>query len=685
MKVVGLVLGLSFVLMLMVQPVWAQTSEREQMQQLEEVVVTATRAKDNVNEIALKIITIDKQDIELSNASTVDQLLFEKNIGHMHSYPGSLTQVSIRGFRSPGESAGFSSPILFLIDGRRAGTSNLAKIPVEIIERIEIIKGASSAVYGAEAVGGVINLITKQGNGNISGSLIAEGGSASRMRFAAEAEGTVGGLDFFGLGGRSDKRADYRDGCNDVYENTQSRGRDYFVNLGYSSGEHRLGASVLSVDGWDIGNPGSKSYPSLDDYSSKDMRSFDIRYDGAFSVKGLEWMARYYQVEDTDIFTDPEMVNGYRDSVFDTDTYGAQFQLAWTSGISRLIIGFDWDKQEARNAQLPSGRPYGVNADYVRSGIYVAEKLSLFNDRLLLNMGLRYDNYDLETKSTQGYDTLKPQDEDIGEWIPRIGMVFAATDSLRFKASVGRGVLLPTAAELAGDFINSGWYQDTQGNWQSYELHYLGNNELDPEQSWTYEVGGDYTTDSWNINASMFYTDYSDKIVDDPYFDEASGESISSYANTDGATINGVEVEVGADLAHLFGSSWSIEPFASITYLFEMEDEDTDEDLLYVSDTQARFGMKTVSPAGFMARILGIYHGPQDVMKWNRFPAELEETGGFTVWNISVSQKLSLPWRDGMVLTFFGGIDNILDKYYAYVDDYPMPGRQYRAGMKLTF
>ncbi len=646
-------------------------------EQLDDVVVTASRVTEPVNEVALKMVIIDQEDILLSTATTIDQLLMEQNIGHMQAYPGALTQVTMRGFRSSGESAGFSNSILFLMDGRRAGTSNLAKLPVDMVERVEVIKGASSAVYGAEAMGGVVNIITKRGKGGMSASVLVEGGSASRMRLAAEAQGELSGVDFYGVVGRKDQRADYEDGDGNVYKNTQSRARENFVNVGYTVGEHRLGATVLEVDNWNVGSPGSSSWSSLDNYSSKDLRSFDINYTGGYAAAGLEWLVRYYQVEDTDIAYFPGPTHSSDTAYsYDTDTRGAQLQLTWQSGISRLTMGVDWDEQESRNSQKPTGKPFSVNADYERRGVFVAEKFSLFNERLLLNLGLRYDQYKVETQDTQGYATLTTNDKEVSEWCPRAGLVVVASENLRIKASVGRGFVLPTANELVGDFINSGWFSNT---------HILGNSDLDMEQSWTYEVGFDYTRQNWYLNGSLFYTDYDDKIESYSYYDAVAGENVSSYKNLAGATINGMEWETGCDLAPLFNSPWSVEPFASVTYLFEFEDDATNEDLLYVSETQARFGVKTTSAGGFMAQLLGIYHGPQDFQNWDVYPTRIEEMGGFTLWNVMLSQKVLLPWREGMDMTICAGVANILDKSYAYVTGYLMPGREYKVSLKLTF
>jgi|LGOV01.1.fsa_nt_gb vitamin B12 transporter len=681
MKTLFLVLSL---MVFFCHELWAQ---EENVNVLPEMIITASRVEESVNDVAMKVIVIDQDDIDLSTATRVDQLLVEQNIGHLHVYPGSMTQVTMRGFQSSGESAGFSNPILFLIDGRRAGTGNLAQIPVTIVERIEVIKGASSAVYGAEAMGGVINIITKSGQGDPSVSLLAEGGSASRFRLSGAVQGFANGLDFYASTGRKDQRADYRTGDGDVYENTQSRSRDNFINLGYTFGEHHIGATVLEVDNWDVGVAAGKDtlYYDMEDKATKDLHSFDVKYDGSNEEFGLEWMTRYYQAEDHHTFCDyfrsvPTKYNYF------TDTKGVQAQISWDKGVSRLIVGFDWDLQESRNTREPADKPYVVNADYERTGMFISEKISLFDEQLLINLGVRYDRYSIETKATQGYSTLNADDDTISEWSPRIGLVYNASNQLRFKASVARGMVLPTAAELVGDYVNSGSYV-YDGVQYSYSEHYLGNNGLDPEESWTYEIGTDYTAQNWYSNVNLFYTEYKDKVVSNNYYDFSLGGNVKSFKNIDGSTISGSEFEFGCDLAPFLNTTWSIEPFVSLTYLFEFENEDTHEDLLYVSATQARFGVKTKSSKGFTAQVLGIYHGPLDYSQYDMKTSMSvrEEMGGFTIWNMMVMQKISINWREGMSLIVNAGIENLFDKNYDYVVDYPMAGREYKASVTLTF
>ncbi len=130
---------------------------------MEEVVVTAGRVKEKKKEITTNITIINAEEIKSSSAKDLGELLTEKAIGHSHRYPGALNSVGIRGFRTETHGNDLEGRVLILVNGRRAGTGNTAKISTKNIERVEIIRGPASVQYGSAAMGGVINVITKQG------------------------------------------------------------------------------------------------------------------------------------------------------------------------------------------------------------------------------------------------------------------------------------------------------------------------------------------------------------------------------------------------------------------------------------------------------------------------------------------------------------------------------------------
>ena len=131
---------------------------------LEEVVVTATRDVEEIRKIPANVTVITKEEIEQSNAQNrVDLLRDEVGVVVRDFYGnGKTASVDIRGF---GETAPLNT--LVLVDGRRVNEIDLSgvdwtQIPLDQIERIEIVRGAGSVLYGDNAVGGVINIITKK-------------------------------------------------------------------------------------------------------------------------------------------------------------------------------------------------------------------------------------------------------------------------------------------------------------------------------------------------------------------------------------------------------------------------------------------------------------------------------------------------------------------------------------------
>ena len=113
----------------------------------------------------------------------------------IREYPNSLVSVQVRGFQTETHGNDLSSYVLILINGRRAGTGNIAKILTDNVERVEIIRGPASVQYGSSAMGGIINVITKQGKGKPS--FYAEGtlGSFEYQKIEAGGAMEMGGFD----------------------------------------------------------------------------------------------------------------------------------------------------------------------------------------------------------------------------------------------------------------------------------------------------------------------------------------------------------------------------------------------------------------------------------------------------------------------------------------------------------
>lgn len=171
--------------------------QSEKPSNLNEVVITASRSSKKQSEIGKVVRVISSEEISRSQGRSLPELLNTVpglTVGGAGSNPGNLMSVFLRGSSS--------GNTLILIDGiavndasSTSGEYNLSAIAIDQIERIEILKGGNSTLYGSDAVAGVINIITKKGNGPLKGNLLLTGGSYQTFKQAAGVSGTIGKTD----------------------------------------------------------------------------------------------------------------------------------------------------------------------------------------------------------------------------------------------------------------------------------------------------------------------------------------------------------------------------------------------------------------------------------------------------------------------------------------------------------
>ena len=189
---------------------------------LAEVVVTATAEPSKLRDLPSTVQVITAQQIERSGLTTLDQVMERYVPGTGTIQPGGYAAIGMRGFRSyQSASSSLGDHVLILIDGHRVGIGNVMAIPMSNVERIEIVRGPSSVLYGGSAMGGVVNLITKRGRGPASGVLGASYGTWDKR--SAEAS-IAGGLDNdrwgYSIGVRGNASSAYKDGDGKRYTNS---------------------------------------------------------------------------------------------------------------------------------------------------------------------------------------------------------------------------------------------------------------------------------------------------------------------------------------------------------------------------------------------------------------------------------------------------------------------------------
>jgi vitamin B12 transporter len=502
----------------LILPGFSQAEEKESVTTMEEVVVTAGRVKEKKREITANVTIIDETEIKASSARDLGDLLAEKGIGHIQKYPGALTAIGIRGFRTETHGNDLVGHVLILLNGHRSGTGNLAKIMTKNIERIEIIRGPASVQYGSAAMGGVVNVITKQGKDKPTAFVEGILGSWDYEEESIGLSGKVKGLDFSGSFTHQ-SMDDYDTADGDRYRNTgYDRKESTSINIGYEFlPGNRIGAIYTNFDADNVGSSGRLSANDLDDYKDTSNESIDLVYDGRTPDGLFSWMARYFEGEDRNVWispagSDPDGMDAwYPFSKRKTDYQGAQAQISYNQEYLLLTAGFDWSNFEVDGSSNPKKTEYDNPAGFILA------KLRLFDERLIVTGGLRYDEYEVEVKKPKG------REEDDDNISPRVGVAYLITDWLKLRANYGEAFRMPAADELACDMYRWG-------------VHYIGNPDLDPEESETYEAGVDLSYGSFNSSLTYFYTDFDDKIE---Y--AAKPGNISTWENIGGATIQGLE------------------------------------------------------------------------------------------------------------------------------------------------
>ena len=480
---------------------------------LDQVVVTATRTAQTQDQTLAAITVIDRAEIErLQPQSLPDLLAGRPGISIANNGgPGKSTSVFMRGTES--------DHVLVLVDGIKIGSAtsggaSLQDIPVEQIERIEIVRGPFSSLYGSEAIGGVIQIFTRRPDGTFSPSASAAVGSQNTQRFSA------------GVAGRAEDPVHggwYA--INAAHENTDGinayRGPRNFDpdKDGYRNTSLTLQGGYRFNDAW-----------------GADVRAFraegDNQYDGSVNneadtvqqvVGGRVRYAPHERLKFTaSVGASADLSENFLDGVYSStfDTRREIGSLQADAGIATglLTLGFDWLGDEVTS-----------NTDYAR-------------DRRI-NRGV-FGQWQ-QTFGTQSLQASARRDDDSQFGGKATGSVlwgWSFTQALRLSASYGTAFKAPTFNEL-------------------YFPGY-GNPDLGPETSRSVELGlrGEHDWGTWSLNA--FDTKIDDLIAFDATLGPMGGPN-----NIDRARIQGVEAVAGVTWFE-----WSLR--GSLTWLDPRNDGD---------------------------------------------------------------------------------------------------------------
>jgi len=423
---------------------------------METVVVTGTRTEQAVQEVPAHVTVIDEETIENANAENVPDLLRSEAAVVVRDLYGNgkTAQVDLRGF---GETGPYNT--LVLVDGRRVNEIDLSgvdwtQIPLDQIERIEIVRGAGSVLYGDNASGGVINIITRTPDKGFNAAVGGSGGSYGRAKGWARAGGGTERLATL-LSASYESMNGYR-------ENGYLRTRDVGAKVAYDATDSLSFNLSGAYHSDDYGLPG----PLTEEAYALDRRQANAPDDGAKNTDQylkldtrIDFGALGYLAADL----------GYRyrdtDEAFVSYTFSAERKLdTWSftpryvlekplfSRPNTLIAGADFYRAEMDLDTLygappaPSSRSNVSRDSY---GFYLNNDLFVL-DNLILSLGARREavEYDMKQEDLTGY--LAPLDDTVDdhEYAYSAGLTYLYQGESSVFARANRSFRFPLTDEL---------------------------------------------------------------------------------------------------------------------------------------------------------------------------------------------------------------------------------------------
>lgn len=611
---------------------------------LDEIVVTASRTAQPLKAVGSAIDIFTDEDIAARPRFEVSDLLRQlpgvsvNRSGQL----GAQTQVRLRGAEA--------NHTLVLINGIEVGDPvtggefDFANLLTDDVERIEVLRGPQSALYGAQAIGGVINIVTAQGWGAPQYKAEAQGGSFGTYSVSAAANGggtgyglagSVAYLDSAGISqaiGGTEK-----DGHHNLTLNT--RGHIDVGEIARFSLALRYVDSFGESDSQDFGFGSPTEGFVIDSDNTRTTETFYGKATGNLSLFDGTW-EHIASAALTDVTN-----NNFSNGAFSFGSYGQKIDLSYQTNfvyapangeLAHTLTGYVQLKDETFENRSSFPGPQNQRKSTQDMG-YVAEYRLGIADQVFLSSALRYDDNDLfENETTYRFSAA---------WqIPETG--------LKVRASYGTGVSKPGFFELFG-------FDPTS---------FVGNPNLKPEKSEGWDIGADFFTADKRGSLSLTY--FSADLTDEIFTD------FSVFPFTVGNQA-GKSTREGVEISARYAPTENLSFAASYTYSDAKDD---------VGVQEVRRPKHIASASGFYRFMNGRasvglsldYNGKsQDVVFTPTIPSGKTTLDDYVLATASASYEVTEQ------IEVFGRIENLFDQRYQEVFSYNTMGLGAYAGLRV--
>ncbi len=515
---------------------------------LDGVVVSASGFSQQIKEAPASISVISGDELTKDSFTSLHSIAQKvPGVNVVGGEDGPASGISIRGMES--------SQTLVLIDGKRvnsssanpkggAGDMNSNFIPpAEAIERIEVIRGPMSSLYGSDAVGGVINIITKKDFSKFSGNV-----GLSTLINTHKGIGDGRQVDFylnlplykelFALQLWGYKKLRDEDNYKGGYQKSDKR--NLSAKLWITPDEHNkffiLGSNERHDYSRTVGKSATTRTNRLLNAYDYEKKSYGVGYLGEFDSLNADLSYIYDETQRTSLF----------DKFIPAKAKNHNFNSKFTTffGAHTLTFGYDFSKQNVGTTFIVSNASRNGLKDPKTYSMsehagFIEDEWQILDEKLFLTLGSRLTH-----------------NEFFGNHLsPRAYLVYNATDTLSLKGGVATGYKTPNVNQISPEVgtIQKAW-----------SIVDFGNKDLKPEKSTTYEVGAYYDNQAdFRGSVTLFRNEFKDKILDTDGSKRVNGipafgtctnapdvtcPGWGTYFNIEGATVWGVELSGDYDI-----------------------------------------------------------------------------------------------------------------------------------------
>ena len=594
---------------------------------LETITVTsATKSEQKLKDVTANVDVITAEDIEARKFKTVVEALNSLSGVSISSYGGmgTLSSVYLRGMKSENT--------LVLIDGIRYnnpynGSVDFAHLMINDIERIEVIKGAQSSVWGADASAGVINIITKSAKDGTFGNASVEYGrydskiskaTISHKNKSFDAKLSATRVDTDGFSAMSPKSSDA-----DNYEDDGYRNTTVDLKLGYNFDDNnRVSLGYETIDAktnFDDEIYASTSPWGIDSIASANSKAqtktrnslANLNYENKNSFATTNVYTNYSRFKN-----ESEAPSFTSRNKTDVKEYGVKSTIPYLSETSSVTMGAEYKGFEDKE---------DINRKYNSRAIYITNTNKFFSDKTILSQALRYDKYsDFDNKTTG-----------------KIGIKQYIIDELNISSNYGTGYNTPS-------FI------------QAFKPSWGGNEDLQPEKTKSYDVGIEYK----GFSVTYFNTKVNNLMV-------SNASTSWKYKNIEGdSKFKGTEIA--------YKNSIIEDVFINLSYTNLSAKDSKDKKLQNRPSNKFNFGVDYYGLKDFHFNVNGEYIGSRESLNYLS-STQKTKTGNYTIWNAVVDYDISKNFSTYLKL------DNIFNKDYQIVDGYATSQRAAFVGLKASF